>query len=374
MPPLSRRQLLRRLAALALGAIGGSALGACTPGAAPAQPSPNDTVAASPTPEAVPPTATPVPSVTPAAAAPSGRPEIIRFRPDVPSTVVHARHTGVWDGESLSPAAVRAMLDASITELTGLGDARAAWAALFRPEERVAIKVNVFRNSLVWTHLPLVTALTDCLQEAGLPPEQIVIFDYLTSEFETAGYPVNQDGPGVRCYGTDQRYTEGRDVAGKSIKLSDVLLECDALINLPVLKKHMMSGLSFALKNHYGTVDLPERLHSPLSRCIAELNTLPEIKDRTRLVIGDALGVCIQDVASWPYWREEKPGDSLLVSYDPVAVDTLGLRLFSEMLTANGGDPAWPQDKANEYLEIAAELGVGTNDEGNMDVRELALT
>jgi uncharacterized protein (DUF362 family) len=292
----------------------------------------------------------------------------------VPSTIVHARHAGVWQGGKLVPAAIHRMLDASITELTGLTDARAAWAALFRPHERIAIKVNAFQNSLVWTHVPLVTALTDCLQEAGVPPEQIVIYDMLRSELTKAGFTINEDGPGVRAYGSNGRYTAaGWKVAGVGVWLSDVLLGCDALINVPILKQHAMSGVSFALKNHYGTVRSPAALHASLPRCVAELNALPAIKDRTRLVIGDALGICLNGANPWPYWRDEVPGDSLVVSYDPVAVDTLGLRLFAERLRADGGDPAREEDLANEWLELAAELGVGTNEEKNMKVAELML-
>ena len=152
--------------------------------------------------------------------------------PDVPSRVVHARHAGVWDGEDLVAEAIRQMLDASITELTGLDDAGKAWAALFDPDERIAIKVNAFRNSIIWTHVPLVMAVTECLQEAGVPAEQIVIFDYYTRELDTAGYPVNEDGPGVRCYGTDSNYTAGWQLAGRDIRLSDVVLDCDEYAEL----------------------------------------------------------------------------------------------------------------------------------------------
>lgn len=85
------------------------------------------------------------------------------------------------------------------------------------------------------------------------------------------------------------------------------------------------------------------------------------------------LSVCLQQENSWPYWREAKPSDSLVVGYDPVAVDTLGLRLFGAALTANGRDPKSTQDKASQWLAAAAALGVGTNEEKNMKVAELML-
>ena len=39
------------------------------------------------------------------------------------------------------------------------------------------------------------------LQEAGLAPEQIVIFDRTDHELMGRGYTLNADGPGVRCRG-----------------------------------------------------------------------------------------------------------------------------------------------------------------------------
>jgi hypothetical protein len=279
----------------------------------------------------------------------------------------------VWDGETLVPEAIREMLDASIAALTGLDGPIAAWQALFAPDERIAIKVNTFRNSLIWTHIPLVTVVTDSLQEAGIPAGQIVIFDYYTDELETAGFAINRDGPGVRCYGTDQDYTGGFSAAGREIELSDILVDCDALINLPVLKSHMISGISFALKNHYGSLSRPDILHSPIGRAMAGLNALPPIKDRTRLIVGDMLEACIRYRGAWPYWEADTVGDSILVSFDPVAHDTIGLQVLSQMLADDGGSTTAMMRMATPCLESSAELGLGTNDPANIDLVEVNL-
>jgi hypothetical protein len=313
------------------------------------------------------------------------REEVLKFHPDVPSKVVHTHHPGVWTGPPaeladsaeentlLAPDALREMLDASITELTGLKKARDAWAVLFSPEERITIKVNAFRNSLIWTHVPLVTAVTDSLQDAGIPTEQIVIFDYYTSELEKAGFAINEDGPGVRCYGTESNYTQEGTVKGRDIELSDVLLECDALINMPVLKSHMLAGLSFAMKNHYGSISIPELLHRDIGETTAELNALSPIKDRTRLIIGDVLTACLRYRGSYPYWSSDWAGDSILMSFDPVAIDATALQMLDQFLTDEGGNPASLLMMATPYLENAAELGLGTNDPANMDLTEITL-
>lgn len=347
-------------------------LAACRPAQQPtATPTSELTAAPTSAPTATP---TPVPTLTPTPITEVRRPEIIKFHPDVPSKVVHTHHGGMWDGEALVPEAIRQMLDASITELTGLHEASEAWAALFDPSQRIAIKVNAFRNSIIWTHVPLVMAVIECLQELGVPAEQIVIFDYYTSELEEAGYPVNEDGPGVRCYGTDRNYTAGSTLVDLDVGLSDILLDCDALINIPILKAHMISGITFAMKNHYGTIDRPSLFHQPrIGRAIAELNALPPIRDRTRLIIGDVLEACLRYGHSWPYWRADMTGDSILMSFDPVAHDTVGLQMFSQLLTEDGGNPAAATSQATPWLENGAQLGLGTNDPDSIELVEVTL-
>jgi hypothetical protein len=307
------------------------------------------------------------------------RPEIIRFYPDVKSKVVHTHHAGVWtgtpqggveDNDLLNPEALRQMLDASITELTGLDDAREAWAALFAPDERVAIKVNTL-FSQDCTHLPLVLAVVECLQEAGVPAEQIVIFDANNGDLRSAGYPVNEDGPGVRCHGAN--YTTGWKIADVDISLSSVLLNCDALINMPILTGIVFfgAGISFAMKNHFGTFDQPQRFHGQrFVLGVTELNALPPIKERTRLVIGDILTA---GAYRSYYGRLVVGGDTILMSFDPVAHDTLGMQIAADAYAAEGSDPTIVTDQATPWLMRAVELGLGTDDPENVDLVEVNL-
>jgi uncharacterized protein (DUF362 family) len=290
----------------------------------------------------------------------------------VPSKVVHTRHSGVWQDDDLDGTAIRQMLDASIAELTGLDDAAEAWAALFDPRDRIAIKVNTIRLSAFWTHVPLVMAVTECLQEIGVPPEQIVIFDRLTSEMERAGFPINQDEAGIRCHGTDFKYVEGWTLMGKEIGLSEILTDCTALINMPILKENLNGGITFAMKNHYGAFDKPQEFHAPqIDQAIAELNALEPIQERTRLIIGDALKIAQGTAHGWTIART---GNSIFMSFDPIAHDTVGLQWLSEVWTADGDDPTMAIELATPWLENGAKLGLGTNEPENMELIEIALT
>jgi uncharacterized protein (DUF362 family) len=337
-------------------------------GAAPASPTP------APEPAATLATApTPTPTSLPEMSTP--QPDLVTRAPDGISRVVRTRHAHVWDEDVLSAEALQHMIARSITALTGVDDARAAWAALFAPDERIAIKVNAFRNSLIWTHVPLVTAVTDALQDAGIPAENILIFDYLTSELEEAGFSVNREDQGVRCYGTDSAYTGGFQIVGTQIELSDCLLGCDALINMPVLKAHMLAGLTFALKNHYGTLRTPQNFHAGtrINHGMAELNALAPIKDRTRLVIGDALTACLRYGNAWPYWKPDYTGDAILMSFDPVATDAVALDMLATLMRDNSISSDFALRTATPWLEHATEIGLGTHRLDEINIQELLL-
>jgi len=120
------------------------------------------------------------------------------------------------------------------------------------------------------------------------------------------------------------------------------------------------------MKNHYGTFDKPEYFHGGrVGRGIAELNGLQPIKDRTRLIVGDALTVVKRG------WHSAVMADSILMSFDPVAHDTVGLQLYCDVMAAKGDDPGRATDQANTWLEESANLGVGTDDVENIDLVEV---
>jgi uncharacterized protein (DUF362 family) len=387
MARITRRQFLRLSGTLA----GAALLGA---GCAPEAPSPTSTPAPAATsaPSAVAPTGAPsrraptaapaatvkaksAPSVTPAAtAAPTAisagapsRADLMRIFPAVPSRVVRTHHSGVWTSNALSPDALGQMLDASLSKLTGLNDATSAWKALFDPGERIAIKVNTIAGSSAWTHVALVNAVTARLVASGVPAENIFVYDRTSGELRGAGFKLNPNGPGVRCVATDGQYAAAGPVAGHAVRLSNVLMSCDALINMPLVKQHGIAGFSFAMKNHYGTFDQPSNFHTgqELRHGLAELNALKPIKDKTRLIIGDALTLVLGN-----NWDNPIPSDSLYMSFDPVAHDTLGLKLLSDTMTAHGRNPAANLHLAGYWLASGAELGLGTNDPAHIDFVE----
>jgi hypothetical protein len=64
---------------------------------------------------------------------------------------------------------------------------------------------------------------------------------------------------------------------------------CTIIGHFHLLKDHGRAGITASMKNHYGSVDKPGNLHG--GQCnpyVAELNNIPEIRDKTRLIMKDS--------------------------------------------------------------------------------------
>jgi uncharacterized Fe-S center protein len=72
-------------------------------------------------------------------------------------------------------------------------------------------------------------------------------------------------------------------------------------------------------------------------------------------------------------WTSKVTGDSIFMSFDPVAHDACGFKLWSDTVKQQGNDDAFVQryaDKANSWLSHAVELGLGTCDPANIELVE----
>ena len=264
------------------------------------------------------------------------------------------------------------MLDRALLELTGEKSPVDAWAHFVRPDDRVGLKVNTLglkhirRTAYVDHFAALADELTRRLLQVVKAPENIIIWDRYSRELERAGFRPNPDGKGIRCLGWKD--TVGADkteypVGKKKTRFSKVLTEeISALINIPQVKTHSIAGVTGALKNHYGSISNPRDFHH--NGCtdpgIPELNALPPVREKTRLILVDALWAVIDQ---GPGWNVEamRPLRSILVSTDPVAVDRIILKTIDDLRRAEGLSPVEPRVR---FLELAANLGLG---EANLD-------
>jgi hypothetical protein len=281
------------------------------------------------------------------------------------SRVVLVRRSGVWVGGVPDPALVLQMLDDGLRTLTDVPDILAVWRALFDADERVLLKVNCIAYG--GPTQPAVTyAVAQRLQDAGLVAENILIFDRTDHELEAAGYNLNEGGPGLQCHGTRGKGTK-LALSQASVRFFQELDDCSALVNLPTPKQHSGAGVSVALKNHYGSINQPGALHGNwCDPAIAELNAQPNVRDKTRLVVAAALNVSPCD------WNRPERENALLLSFDPVALDTVARDILIRHRQALGLDSGYLMEGA-VHLRTAQSLGLGVTDSHAIDLREVTL-
>ena len=108
-----------------------------------------------------------------------------------------------------------------------------------------------------------------------------------------------------------------------------VLTRSQHLINIPLFKDHLFCLGTMGMKNHFGTTRPgPQYLHSPIHLCLSDLNATPHIRDKTRLVVGDALfGVYTGGPGGVPQQWATFPGgptpNSIFLGLDPIATESV---------------------------------------------------
>ncbi len=286
----------------------------------------------------------------------------------VKAAVVHHSHM-MADERTPRREAVLAALDAAVKHVFGETDAAKAWAKVAASDDVVAIKVNCI-SGLIYSHPVVAMAIAQRLMDVGVKAENIIIWDRSNGELARAGYTINVDGPGVRCYGTPSydNWIRHRSV---NTRLSKIITQtASAIINLAVLKDHGGAGVTLTMKNHYGSISNPGALHA--NNCdpaIPDLNDIPAIKNKTRLCVIDATrGVYRGGPRGRPdaIWAEQ----ALIVSANPVAADALGLEMLNNKRQQVGLGSL--TQKAH-HIATAAQIGLGPNDRAQMDVLETAV-
>jgi uncharacterized protein (DUF362 family) len=270
------------------------------------------------------------------------------------------------------------MIDAAVSHVYGVADASQAWRKVAGPTDVVAIKVNLISNVL-YTNPLLTDAVCQRLVEAGVPPQSIIVFDRTTGELQGRGYPNNRGGvaayPGglqfrypVQVYGTDGDYSAKFSHRSYQDRISKIVTErATVMVNLPVLKDHGAAQVTLSLKNHYGTIDNPGPYHG--NYCdphIADINDIPAIKGKQRLVICDALRGCFRN-GPGPSAGDLFMPLSIIAGSDAVACDTIGTMLV-DAARANRGLPRVGGDTLPRHINTAASYGLGTNQMASMDV------
>lgn len=285
--------------------------------------------------------------------------------------VIVLRDDAATEGPHINQKIIHSMLDEAIQKLTNGG----GWRSLFpsyHPGEVVAIKINAIARMMT-THWEVIEAIVDGLLGIGIQPGDIIVWDRFASEMNAAKYVLRNEFSGVRVMGGDQLkdpYDRSKpiEIDGVVTYPSRILSQATYLINAPILKEHIEAGITFALKNHVGSVDNPKKvLHLPAEfgnllhmylgrgkpkhKGIALINAVPDIKNKTRLIVGDALFGIYQ---RGPRGSPQFTYNGLIVGTDPVATDHQARLIIDEERKKHGETPTNPS-----HIDEAVRLGLG---------------
>jgi len=225
------------------------------------------------------------------------------------SLVVLIRDQNVLDDElKVNKQILAGMVERLLLEITGQKDTKQAWLSLVSPKEVIGLVPTQVMNP---TSPELLGLIKESLIAAGIPEANVL------------------------------------NAQGRKVDLGPIT----ALISLPGLKAHWLTGIGTAIKNYIMYSGAPRNYHYEDSIKLGEIWHLPQVKGKTRLIIVDALRpVCDKGPQFDPRYRW--PYKGLMASTDPVALDAVGLKIIQVKRDELRGEP-WPISPPPISIEAA---------------------
>ncbi|OGD20794.1 MAG: hypothetical protein A2Y70_05195 [Candidatus Aminicenantes bacterium RBG_13_64_14] len=239
--------------------------------------------------------------------------------------VILVRHRDVLDENSaINPDVLQEMLDEAVMKIFDESDPVKAFGKMVKPGETVGIKTNV------WSYLPtpreLETAIKRRLLDAGIAEDRIGLDDH-------------------------------------TVRTNPLFINATSLINARPLRTHYLSGMSGCIKNYIMFAESQPALHPDSCADLGSLFKLPIVKGKTRLNILCALTPQFHGRGPHHFSRRYVWSyKGLIIGQDPVAVDTIGLRLImAKRREVLGKDQELPP--VPKHIQLAdTRHGIGVSD------------
>ena len=209
------------------------------------------------------------------------------------------------------------MLDEAVMAFFGDKQPQDSWRRIIKPEDYVGIKTNI------WKYLPTPPALESAIKnrvlECGVPAENIAISD-------------------------------------REILELPVFKKATALINTRPMRAHAWAGVGSLIKNYIMFVPDPSSYHDNSCESIGSIWLMPHVKDRTRLNILVMLTPQFHILGPHHFDRKYVWNyGGLLVGTDPVAVDSVGLKIIQAKRKLFFGDDQGLKPPAH-HIEFADKI------------------
>jgi uncharacterized protein (DUF362 family) len=329
-----------------------------------------------------------------------------------PGRVVEVADGRAIVGNRVSQPIVHEMLDRGLKELTGETSTQAAFAKFITAKDVVGIKINPSGAPACCSSPELVREIISGVRAVGVPARNIVVYDRFGYEMDLGSYQTLLP-PGVQVVGVQDGLLDASgydaevycqmDFFGewetRSYMASVVANGVDKIINVPTLKDHSASGVTGCLKNvAYGTFNNVARSHqAPISftnPLIGVMCTVEPLRSKVVLNIMDGMRMVWH---GGPLTQNQKfiyPSGILMMSTDPVAMDTIELEAIEQKRREEGAPSLWGRDpksittNGREFFEdasknlyyrqpghiaAAGKLGLGVSDLRQIDHRKLQI-
>jgi len=206
--------------------------------------------------------------------------------------------------------------------------------------------------------------------EAGA--KEVSVFDNTCDNwkkcYQNSGIEAVVKAAGAKMLPADEESYYSKISLPKAKKLSDMkvhnaILNCDAWINVPILKQHGGANISIAMKNLMGIIWNRRLFHiSNLHQCIADVCTLEK---KPVLNVIDAYRVLKTNGPRGKSVEDAVLSKALFMSQDMVAVDTAATKFFNQIKDMPLNDV--------QYLSYGQELKIGTMNIDGLNVKRIKM-
>jgi uncharacterized protein (DUF362 family) len=327
-----------------------------------------------------------------------------------PGRVVELADARAIAGNRVSQPVVHEMLERGLKELTGETSPAAAFAKFVEPKDVVGIKINPSGAPACCSSPELVREIIEGVRSAGVPVRNIVVYDRFGYEIDLGSYQTLMP-PGIEIFGVQDGLLDasGYDAnvycdmnffgewETRSYMASIVATRLDKIINVPTLKDHSASGVTGCLKNvAYGSFNNVARSHkepySFTNPLIGVMCTVEPLRSKVVLNIMDGMRMVWHGGPLTQNQDFIAQTGVLMMSTDPVAMDTIELEAIEKKRREKGAPSVWEHNPKSitadsrefytdasknlfyrqpGHIAAAGKLGLGVSDLKQIDHRKL---
>jgi uncharacterized protein (DUF362 family) len=302
--------------------------------------------------------------------------------------------------QTYDQAAVAKQVQLLIEQLGGLGD-------VVKPGDAVAIKPNLTGGvssaavpgysaieSFI-THPEVVRALIKQVQAAGAKEIYIVESVYEWASYTDWGYEEIAKDTGAKLIDLNdpKPYADFVDVSVgpdsyiyKSFTLHPLLKDIDVFMSVSKMKNHDSAGVTHSMKNLYGLAPLAHyRLNASDTYRSAFHGSETEMRARLPRIIVDMNrarrinfslidGIMTAEGGEGPWIASMKPIQPglLFAGKNPVATDSVATAVMGH--DPQGNYPDSPYFRCDNHIQLAYEMGLGTNRLSEIEVRGASIS